>query len=178
MKGLKILTAACLLSTGAFADALLYWGSDEGFDATTTADVFDRFGDAITAGSSWLVELRDATTEEVIYSTNNGFDPGFVVDGQFYIDGAVISEAYNGSTFKTVVYDASTAAAANYTADFSVTPQLSWSWSSPSPPTDVDYLAGGVSQGDWQAIPEPAVAGLIGLFGGGMLLYRRLFSKA
>jgi hypothetical protein len=39
------------------------------------------------------------------------------------------------------------------------------------------YTVSGIA-GDWQAIPEPAVAGLIVIFGGGMLIGRRIFGKS
>ena len=47
-----------------------------------------------------------------------------------------------------------------------------------APNTPVQYFAFGDSiAGDYQAIPEPTVAAFIGVFGGGMLIARRLFSK-
>ena len=40
-----------------------------------------------------------------------------------------------------------------------------------------DYNLGSSIAGSFQAIPEPAVAGLLGIFGGGMLITRRIFKK-
>lgn len=43
--------------------------------------------------------------------------------------------------------------------------------------TPIPYDVSGIA-GDWQAIPEPAVAGLIVIFGGGLLVGRRIFGKS
>ncbi len=42
----------------------------------------------------------------------------------------------------------------------------------------VSYNIGDTFSGTWQAIPEPAVASFIAIFGGGMLFARRIFKKA
>jgi hypothetical protein len=41
----------------------------------------------------------------------------------------------------------------------------------------VDYNIGSDLAGNWQAIPEPAVASFIMIFGGGLLFSRRIFMK-
>lgn len=43
--------------------------------------------------------------------------------------------------------------------------------------TPIPYDVSGIA-GDWQAIPEPAVASFIVIFGGGLLVGRRIFKKA
>lgn len=43
--------------------------------------------------------------------------------------------------------------------------------------TPVNYNLGTTFSGNWQAVPEPAVASLIAIFGGGLLVSRRIFSK-
>jgi hypothetical protein len=171
-----ILYAAILVCGVASADPILFWGSDTAFGAGS--GVVYTNGVSVAQGSNWLVELINTADESVLYSTTSGFAAG---DGVFFDTPDATS--WNGLTVKTVIYDASTKETAGLFAQFTATANLSWS-TVPTAPATFDYNAGSVSSalgtgaGQWQAIPEPTVAALIGIFGGGMVAGRRLFLKS
>lgn len=170
MKKLIMTSVVCALCAGVYASPIFYWGSDGGLNQSG-GDVTNRFGNLVEQNTNWVVQLVDVSNDQVLYEENNGFADAA---GEFYAD-AVDAVAWKGITVKTVIYDASTTNAASYFAEFDNQYVISWI-DNPGPPSTIpDYFAGGVSQGDWQAVPEPAVAGLIGIFGGGMLVVRRFF---
>ena len=156
------------------ADPTLLWGSDEGFGGS--GQVVYTNGVAISSGTEWLVELINEADDNVLYSTT----AGFVGDGFFYA--TPDATAWNGLDVRSVIYDAVNKEDADLFAEFSNIGNLSWS-TTPAPPGSFSYNAGevtatlGSNPGQWQAIPEPTVAAFIGVFGGGMLIARRLFSK-
>ena len=184
MKKIIVLVALCGMVSGALADPALLWGSDGAF-STGVGDCYYTNGVLIAANADWLVEIIDTADDSVLYSINNGFDQG--VDGLFYgSNPSPEASGWNGLTVKTVIYDAPMKENAGLFAEF--TQQTTFFWSTePAPPGAVTYNAGIVSStydplgqgipGQWQAIPEPAVAGLLGIFGGGMLITRRIFKK-
>jgi len=165
----------CLLALGgtlcALASPLYYWGSDGGLDQTAH-DVFDMAGNLVPQGSMWLVEMVDVNDGSIILSLNNVFQDG---DGWFYAD-AQDANGLNGKTVKSVIYNSDSKASATAFAVFSK--QYTFSWGSPPPPSITDYYAGVVNSSDWQAVPEPAVAGLIAIFGTGSIFARRIFRRA
>ncbi len=167
---------ACVACINVSASPIFYWGSDGGLDLTA-GDVYYKDGALVAASSDWLVELVNVADDTVLYSVTDGFQDGA---GLFYAD-VVDADGWNGLSVKTVIYDANIKEDADFFAEF--TQQYAISWGSPTPPTISDYYAGevtatlGSNPGQWQAIPEPTVAALIGLFGGGMLVARRLFAK-
>lgn len=174
----KIYTIAVLLgfyvSTVA-ADPTLLWGSDQGFGGG--GQVVYTNGLAIASGTGWLVELINTADDSVLYSTTTGF----IGDGFFYA--TPDATAWNGLDVRSIVYDAPDKESAGLFAEFSNGGNLSWS-TTPAPPGSFNYNAGqvtatiGSGPGQWQAIPEPTVAAFIGVFGGAMLIARRLFSKS
>ena len=174
MKKTMLLIIACGMVSGAFADPSLLWGSDGAF-TTGSGDCYYTNGVLIAQNTDWLVELINTADDTVLYSVNNGFAQG--VDGLFYgSDPAPDAAAWNHLTVKTIIYSAHDKASASLFAEF--TEQVTFSWSTtPAAPGSVNYNAGVVTATQWQAIPEPAVAGLIGIFGTGILVTRRLFSK-
>ncbi len=159
------------------ASPIFYWGSTDGL-ALASGDVYYHDGSLVSQGSDWLVELVNVADDSVLFSLNDGFLDG---DGLFYAD-AVDAVAWNGLTVKTLLYNNSVKSNATYFAEF--TSQYTFSWGAPPPPTLSDYDAGYVTQnlgtnpGEWQVIPEPTVAALIGIFGSGLLISRRIFAKA
>ncbi len=175
MKTLWIPLVAGLLCLGAHADPTLYWGSDTAFGSGT--GVVYTNGVLVPIGTHWLVELINTADDSVLYSTTDGFT---AANGTFF----VLSEAtaWNGMVVKTVIYDAATRELAGLKAQFSGGPFL-LNWSTSPTPGIFNYNAGyvtaarGSAPGQWQAIPEPAVATLLGIFGVGMLMGRRIFSE-
>ena len=180
MKKTILLVALSGVVSGAFADPSLLWGSNGAF-TTGTGDCYYTNGVLIAQNTDWLIELINVADDTVLYSVNNGF--AREVDGLFYgSDPAPDAAAWNGLTVKTIIYNANKKEDATLFAEF--TQQTNFSWSTtPAPPATVDYNAGvvtaslGSNPGEWQAIPEPTVGGLIVTFGAGLVLVRRRLSK-
>lgn len=171
----KVIVALLVSQAVANAAILMYWGSDGGLDDPFYGDVYYRDGSLVSQGSDWLVELVNTADDSVLISINDAFLDG---DGVFYSEQD--AESFNGLTVKTVIYDAADKGSAQYFAEF--TAQTTFTWGTPAPPS-VDYFAGvvtsvtGTQPGEWQAIPEPAVAGLLSIAGIGLLFGRRIFRK-
>jgi hypothetical protein len=166
---------AALLALGAQASPTLQWGSDTAFGSGI--GVVYTNGVLVPVGTHWLVELINTADDSVLYSTTDGF----AANGLFFK--TPDAAAWNGMLVKTVIYDAATRELATLQAQFSGG-SLLLSWNTlPSPPSIFTYNAGyvtsakGFAPGQWHAIPEPAVASLIGIFGGGMLMSRRIFRE-
>ena len=165
-----------LSAMGALADPLLYWGSDLAYTPGGDAVLYTN-GLAVVQDSNWLVELINLADDSVLHSTTSGFLAGA---GAFF--SAVDAGGWNGLNVKTVIYNAPTKEEAGLFAEFTFVGNLLWSMV-PSPPAVFSYNAGSVSAelgsgpGQWQAIPEPAVSGLICLFSVALLSVKRVFKK-
>lgn len=175
-KSVGLLLGMGLLGAVVHADPILFWGSDTAFGSGSGVVYTD--GMLVSQGTHWLVELIDTADDTVLHSTTNGFTSG---DGLFFA--APDAAGWNGKIVKTVIYDAVTKELATYQAMFSGGAQLlSWN-ETPSPPSTFNYDAGivtslkGGAPGQWHVVPEPTVAALISVFGGGMLLSKRIFKK-
>lgn len=178
MKKLWIPVLIGLIGLGAHADPILFWGSDSAFSAVGSG-VYYINGELVPQGTQWLVELVNNADGSVLYSTTDGFANG---QGQFF--SIPDATAWNGMVVKTVIYDAATRELAGLQAEFSGG-AFSLSWSTlPSPPSTFSYDAGSVTSalgwgaGQWHAIPEPAVATLITVFGSGLLMVQRISKRS
>ncbi len=167
--------------SGVFADPSLLWGSNGAF-TDGSGDCYYTNGLLIAVDTDWLIELINTADDSVLYSVTNGFSYAGV-DGLFYgSDPAPDAAAWNGLTVKSIIYNAPTKKDATLFAEFTQQTTLSWD-TDPAPPGTVEYNAGvvtaslGSNPGEWQAIPEPAVGGLIVIFGTGMIVARRMFTK-
>jgi hypothetical protein len=171
MKKLSLLLLLLGVVAGVNADPVLFWGSDNAFFGGSGNVVYTN-GVAISNSDGFLVELVNSSNGQTLYSTTSGFLAG---DG-FFFD-TPDATGWGGFSVKTVIYNAPTKEAAGLFAEFSA-PITIPDWSSdPAPPAVFEYNAGSVVAGDWQAIPEPAVASLIGIFGGGLFFVKRRFAK-
>ena len=174
MKKILIIALLGAAVSGSLADPLLYWGSENAVIGSGQEVLYTN-GLAVVAASDWLIELVNEADDSVLYSTTDGFLAG---EGTFF--DTPDATGWNGLNVRTVIFDAPTKEAAGMFAEFTLIGNLSWGID-PAPPGTFIYNAGGVTAelgsapGQWQAIPEPAVAALLGIFGGGLLVARRLF---
>ena len=174
-KLVRLVFLAGLLSVETVANPILYWGCDKVFESGF--GVVYTNGVLVPAGTHWLVELIDTSDGSVLYSTTDGF----IANGYFLAQPD--ATAWNGKVVRTVVYDAATKELASLQAHFSGGATL-LSWSAVSAPATFNYNAGYVSAsigpgpGQWHSIPEPTVAALLGVFGGGLLAARRIFRSS
>ena len=82
----------------------------------------------------------------------------------------------DGANVYTVIFDATSMALATSFVVVDATPFDIGAGGTGEPPLPpIAYSAGSSIAGDYQVIPEPAVAALLGIFGGGLLVARRLF---
>lgn len=136
-------------------------------------------------GTDQLTLTNPAPYDAALMSTKNGFELGG--PGLFYLitPPGDVPEGWNGLSVKTIICSAPVKSNTTLYAKFTLRTDLIWDTGlTPSP---MDYNEGTVSStydplgqevaGQWQAIPEPTVAALVGLFGGSMLIGRRLFAK-
>ncbi len=177
MKRASIVIAIGLVCGNAYC-ALMTWGV--GAPLGGSGEVRYKDGSLVALNSDWLVELVNADTEQVLYSTTDGFN---IQQGIFFHT-CETDAGWNGLNVKTVIFDSNTKETAGFFAEFSIPTTLSWvDTTPPAPPASLNYDAGevtavlGSGPGQWQAIPEPTVAAFIGVFGGGLIVTRRLFSK-
>ncbi len=93
--------------------------------------------------------------------------------------GSEINVQPNGADVYSVIFDAADMGAASFFAVVDSNPFDVGSGGVGSPPNlPVSYSLGNNIAGDFQAIPEPTAAALLGVFGSSMLVVgRRLFSK-
>lgn len=176
MRKFIFMAIACVSCFSVDASPIFYWGSDGGLDLTE-GDVYYTDGQLVAENSDWLVELVNIADDIVLHSVTDGFLDG---GGMFYAD-VVDADGWAGLSVKTVIYNSNVKSNATLKAEF--TSQHTFTtWGDPPPASVADYYAGGVTPvlgtdpGQWQAVPEPAVASFILIFGGSMLIGRRFFS--
>lgn len=126
--------------------------------------------------SGGVVTSTDLTKDDIFigFTTTlvNPFSTLLLLDTQSDID-----VQPNGANVYSVIFDAGTMLGATNFVVADSTPFDVGSGGAGEPPvTTVSYSLGTTITGDWQAVPEPAVASLILIFGGSMLVGRRVFS--
>ena len=152
---LWLLAMGLLVAGGALADPALYWGSQTAFSGDFAAgpDLVGPDGVPVSSGGSWLVQLVDLGSGDVLASAPAGaiMDIGQgVASGVLY---ATLPEAgpWRGRSLRTRVFNAESVAAATHWALLSATTVLGWD-TVPSAPATFTYNAGRVAQGDWHEV--------------------------
>lgn len=186
-----IIVFVMLISIGTIkSQADLAWFSQAGWD-DIGGDVYQSNGSLVPIDSDWLIalvstndyasisDLNDTTT--ALYTTTDGFSSGMVTgDGRFYQEGVIMDDSWQNLTVFAVLYNASQKINATEFALFSVENTFgTWGMIPASEEFNFDGVTSqtGPGLGQWQAIPEPAVAGLISIFGFGLIGVRRIFFK-
>jgi hypothetical protein len=132
-----------------------------------------------SGASSWYNELRLDGSGGVTSSgvTSDDIFLGYTSSLEFFIAWIQLKTVTNVDVddnidVYTVIFDQTTMGAAS---SFVVADANPYDVGANDPA--VDYNLGSSIAGEFQAIPEPAVASFILIFGGGLLVSRRLFSK-
>jgi hypothetical protein len=158
---MRTLAVVMLVAVGVLADPALYWGSQRAVTGVASGpDLVGPDGAVVPSGSTWLVQLLDLGSGDVLAAAPTGAiaDIGQgAVTGVLY---ATLADAgpWRGRSVGTRILNAGSAAVATHWALFSATTVLAWD-TVPSPPGTFTYDAGHVAQGDWHEIDNRLAPG-------------------
>jgi hypothetical protein len=147
------LAVVWLTAVGALADPALYWGSHTAFTGVAAAnpDIVGPDGVELPSGSTWLIQLLDLDSGNVLFSAPAGsitaIGPG-VPYGVFYTTIADVGPR-RGYSVGARIFNSDSEATASRWAMFSNTTTLAWN-TVPTAPATVAYDAGQVAPGDWR----------------------------
>ena len=140
------------------------------------------------AGTTWYDQLALDSNGDVVSASGPTSDDLFLQVTTTLVDigggDITINSVNNAKTLPdsskvyTVFFNASSIAAATEIAvtGYDGHPDTPFDIGTPGP-VNTEYNVGNEIQSNFYAIPEPAVAGLIGIFGTGLIAVRRVFRK-
>jgi len=189
-----LLGLICASSLSTMADVTIDWSADwlsddaevgsELQDGWLVGLYLDQDGDNV---AGWYNELKLDIDGNVISASGSTSDDLFLNVTRNLVDAGgdiTLNPLSNAATLSdnskvySIIFNAADISSATKIAVTGYT-------GNPASPFDIGtpqavnttYSIGNEIQSDFYAIPEPAVAGLIGIFGTGLIVARRLFSK-
>jgi hypothetical protein len=173
-QSLSIVLGILFVCSAAQADTLMFWGSNTPMTTGGPGvDITDRFGTAIPITSTWAAEIVTLAGTVLYTATSDGQWAATGYTGQFF-DPIDAPDSWIGDSVRTIVYDNSNPASANFEA-ISGTTTLNWVTSPETP--SVNYNIGTINAQAWPVIPEPGTLALLGLGIGTIVGSRRMMKK-